>query len=72
MVNLYGEWLMIILNAIIIALILTAPFLVGILVIRVLRRNITADRHSFEDEVRSKLQEISITLAEIKQKMDGA
>jgi hypothetical protein len=72
MVNLYGEWLMIILNAIIIALILTAPFLVGILVIRVLRRNITADRRSFEDEVRSKLLEISETLEEIKQKMDGA
>ena len=72
MVNLYGEWLMIILNAIIIALILTAPFLVGILVIRVLRRNITADRRSFENEVRSKLLEISETLEEIKQKMDGA
>lgn len=72
MVNLYGEWLMIILNAIIIALILTAPVLVGIIVMRVLRSNITADRRSFEDEVRSKLQDISETLEEIMRKVDGA
>lgn len=72
MVNLYGEWLMIILNAIIIALLLTAPVLVGIIVMRVLRSNITADRRSFEDEVRSKLQDISETLEEIMRKVDGA
>jgi ABC-type sulfate transport system permease subunit len=70
MEHLWGEWLVIALNAVMIALILTAPILVGILIMRALRKGINADRQSFEDEILSKLQEIAATQAEIKKRID--
>lgn len=56
-------------NAILIALILTAPFLVGLLIIRVLRKGISDDRRDFEDDIRSKLGEIAEAQAEVKKEL---
>ena len=61
-----AQWLVIIMNAIVIALILTAPLLLAILFMRILRKGVSQDRQVFEEEIRSKLGEISISLAEIK------
>ncbi len=59
------DFLILALNAILIALILTAPLLVGLLIIRLLRKGISDDRTTFEDEIRSKLSEIEETQAEL-------
>ncbi len=59
------DFLILTLNAILIALILTAPLLVGLLIIRLLRKGISDDRKAFEDEIRSKLGEIEESHAEL-------
>ncbi len=59
------DFLILALNAILIALILTAPLLVGLLIIRLLRKGISDDRTTFEDDIRSKLREIEETQAEL-------
>ncbi|HEY43304.1 MAG TPA: hypothetical protein G4O11_04900 [Anaerolineae bacterium] len=66
----WGGWIVLVLNGIMIALILTAPLLVGILIIRVLRRGVTDDRRAFEDDIRSKLGEITESQAEMKKQLD--
>jgi hypothetical protein len=59
------DFLILALNAILIALILTAPLFVGLLIIRLLRKGISVDRNDFEDDVRSKLGKIEETQAEL-------
>ena len=59
------DFLILALNAILIALILTAPLLVKLLIIRLLRKVISGDRTVYEDEIRSKLREIEKTQAEL-------
>jgi uncharacterized membrane-anchored protein YhcB (DUF1043 family) len=66
----WGGWIVLVLNGIMIALILTAPILVGILIIRVLRRGVTEDRQAFEDSMMSKLEEIAETQEELKKQLD--
>ncbi len=64
------EWLVIALNAVLCALVLTVPILVGFLVLRVLRRGVSEDRQVFEEEVRSKLDEISEAQADIARQLE--
>ena len=66
----FANWLVLLLNAILIALILTAPLLVGILIIRVLRKGVSEDRQAFEDEIRSKIGEIAESQSEIKGRLN--
>ena len=66
----WGGWIVLVLNGIMIALILTAPILVGILIIRILRRGVTEDRQAFEDLIKTKLEEIAKTQEEIKKQLD--
>ena len=66
----WGGWIVLVLNGIMIALILTAPILVGILIIRILRRGVTEDRQAFEELIKSKLEEIAETQEEIKKQLD--
>jgi hypothetical protein len=67
MESLSSEWIIIAINAIIIALIITAPLLVGILVIRVIRKGVSEDRRTFEDEVKAELAEIKKQLEDLSQ-----
>jgi uncharacterized membrane-anchored protein YhcB (DUF1043 family) len=62
----YGEWIILILNAVIIALVLAAPILVGIFLMRILRKGVSKDRQQFEEEISARLQEITQSQAEIK------
>ena len=66
----WTEWLILAVNGLVIALILTAPFLVGMLIIRVLRKRVSEDRRSFEDETRSKLAQLAESQAEMKKHLD--
>ena len=66
----WTEWLILAVNGLVIALILTAPFLVGMLIIRVLRKRVSEDRRSFEDETRSKLAQLAESQAEMKKQLD--
>ena len=66
----WTEWLVLAVNGLVIALILTAPFLVGMLIIRVLRKRVSEDRRSFEDETRSKLAQLAESQAEMKKQLD--
>jgi len=63
------DLLILALNVILIALILTAPLLVGLLIIRVLRKWMAEDRKAFEDDIRSKLGEIAKIYAEVKKEL---
>jgi hypothetical protein len=63
------EWLVLVLNAILCALVLTVPVLVGFLVLRVVRRGVSEDRQDFEGEVISKLGEIAETQADMRQQL---
>jgi hypothetical protein len=58
MESLWGEWILIIINAIILTLVITTPLLVGILLIRVLRKGGTKDKQGFEEEAMPKLSVI--------------
>jgi uncharacterized membrane protein YhiD involved in acid resistance len=66
----WGEWLALAIYAIVLALILTAPLLVGILIIRVLRKRVSEDRQAFENEIRSKLEVIAESQTEMKKQLD--
>jgi hypothetical protein len=65
MEGLATEWLVIIMNAIVIAVILTIPLLLAIIAMRILRRGVLQDRREFEEEVRTRLEQITLILAEI-------
>lgn len=70
MENFRPEWLTLALNAILCALVLTVPLLVGMIILGVLRRGVSEDRRSFEEEVRSKLGEIAESQAEIARQLE--
>jgi len=65
------EWLVVIINALVIGLVLTAPVLLVIIVVRGLRKGVSQDRQAFEAEVKMKLEEISTRLAEIQRQLEG-
>lgn len=67
MESLWGEWIIIAINAVLIALIITAPILVGILIIRLLRKGVSEDRRIFEDEIKAELTEIKKQLDNLSQ-----
>ena len=66
MESLWGEWILIIINAIILTLVITTPFLVGILLIGVLRKRLNEDRQGFEEELMAKLSVIQAQLDELR------
>ena len=68
----YGEWIVLVLNGIIIALVLTAPVLVGVLVIRALRKGVSRDRQEFEHEIREKLEAIVESQELIRKQLDDS
>ena len=66
MESLWVEWILKIINAILLTLAITTPLLVGILLIRVLRKGVTEDRKGFEEEAISKLSEIQAQIDEFR------
>jgi len=65
-----SEWLIMLFNTIVFGLILAVPILAVILLIRVLRRGVSQDRRDFEDDLKSKLEGITVSLSEIKQLLE--
>lgn len=61
------DFLILALNAILIALILTAPLLVGLLIIQVLRKWLAEDKRAFEENIRSQLGKIAESQAKLNQ-----
>ena len=53
--NLWIEW---ILSGLLIAIIITFPLLLGLILLSILRRSVKKDRQAFEDRVISLLEEI--------------
>ncbi len=65
MESLAPVWLLII-NAIMIALVVTVPILIAIIIVRLIRRGIKQDRKDYEEEIRSQLGVIVESLDELK------
>ena len=70
METLSTQWLVMVMNGVVIALVLTFPLLLGMIIMRIFRKGVSRDRHEFEDEVISKLGEMSSTLAEIQKLLE--
>jgi hypothetical protein len=66
----YEEWIVLFLSAVIITLLLTAPILMAVLIIRILRKGVSSDRQRFEEEVLEKLEEINAIQASMMKKLD--
>ncbi len=66
-----GEWLVLAFNAILIAIVITIPLLVGLIILRFLRRGVSEDRRAFEDQVLAKLGEMADSLADIARRSEG-
>lgn len=66
------EWLGLVLNAFLIAATLSIPILVGILILRIMRRGISADRKVLEEEVNSQLDAITATQIGIINQLQGS
>jgi hypothetical protein len=64
------DFLVLALNTTLIALILTASLLVGLLIIRVLRKGVSEDRRIFEEDIRSKLGEIAELQKEVVKQLN--
>jgi len=62
MESLWVEWILKIINAILLTLVITTSLLIGILLIRVLRKGVTEDGKGFEEGTITKLSEIQAQL----------
>jgi hypothetical protein len=65
-----GEWLVLAMNAFLIALLLVVPVLGGVFVLRIFRRGVSEERHDFEAEVMSKLGELAAAQEQITRQLE--
>jgi hypothetical protein len=57
------QFLTMVLNGLLVALVITFPFLLGLVLLSILRRTLNGDRHVFEQDVLGKLEQIQQDLA---------
>jgi hypothetical protein len=57
------QFLTMVLNGLLVALVITFPFLLGLVLLSILRRTLNEDRHGFEQDVLGKLEQIQQDLA---------
>ncbi len=71
MTPLYPEILSILLNGILIAVALSFPFLLGLILLSILRRSLKADRAAFEQEILGQLKLLQETQARILERLSS-